>query len=258
MIDNELLKSISRKMVAEPTDYMSSFRKNLQTYIDYKDISLQDIAEDANMSSETLKSLVYGKSMDCKLSTVVALARALHLSIDELVGAGTLSPMMCESIQITRNLPDNYVHFVRWAIRYHEMMLKEKNASIKAVNIMYAECDNAGNLTMNNNFELVDISRMSDDIRYKVFMGIRIPCDNYMPVLSEGDVLLLANDRIPLQNEMVVVVTDGFIRIVKRKVEKLADGTKLARYYSIRNGSCLSDENSVDEIVGYVVKIYRI
>ena len=257
VLKNELLKKLSRKMVADPEDYMKSFRTNLQTYIDEKDISLADIAEAAGMSIETIKTLVYGKAADCKLSTAVNLARALNLSVDELVGTGTLSEKMRESIQITRNLPDNYVHFVRWAIRYHEMMLSGKKVTKKAVNIMYTECANNGNLIMNNNFELVDISDIQDDQRYKIFMGIRIPCEHYMPVLFEGDVLMLATDRNPLQNETVVVVNNGYISIVKRKEEKNEKGEHVARYYSIRNGQLLGDENSIEDVVGYVVKVCR-
>lgn len=253
-MQDELLKKLSKKMVAQPDNYMESFRKNLLTYVEHKDISISDIAEESGLSIETIKTLMYGKGTDCKLSTAVSIARALHISVDEIVGCGTISPTMCESIQITRNLPDNFVHFVRWAIRYHERMLKEKKASIKAINVMLAECSRNGNLSMNNNFELMDISNIEDYIRYKVFMGIKIPCEHYMPVLNEGDILLLANDRNPLQNETVVVVTKGFIRIVKRKEEKLSDGTKKASYYSIRNGQFLADETDVEEIIGYVAK----
>ena len=213
---NEQLKKLSKKMVAEPENFMHSFRKNLQVYIDEKDISLADIASEADISVETLKTLIYGKGEDCKLSTAVALAKALHLSVDELVGSGTLSAPMRESIAITRNLPDNFVSFLRWAIRYQERALSENKISKKAVNVMYAECCEDGNLKMTNNYNLVDISDFPDDKRYKIYMGIKIPCEHYMPVFSEGDVLLLANDRKPMQNERVVVVNNGFLRVVRR------------------------------------------
>jgi len=250
---SQLLRELSRKLVVEPTDYMSSFRKNLQMYIDDKNISLASISEAADISPETIKTLLYGKANDCKLSTAIAIARALEISVDELVGAGTLDPVVCESIQITRNLPERLVYFIRWAIRYHERQLNEKIITVKAINVMTADCTNAGNLLMTNNFDLIDFPDLEDYIRYKAFMGIRIPCNNYMPVLSEGDVLLLANDRNPLQNEMVVAETKGFIRIVRRK-EEVVDGVKKARYYSIRNGQFIADEDSFDEVVGYVVK----
>lgn len=232
---------------------MKSFRTNLRTYVDEKDISLENISEQANISVETLKTLLYGKSNDCKLSTAVALARALEISIDELVGAGTIDPMVCESIQITRNLPDMLVYFLRWAIRYHEKMLKEHKITTKAINVMQPEFTSAGNLVLTNNFDLVDFPNLPDAISYKVFMGFRIPSDTYMPAFAEGDILLLANDRNPLQNETVLVSSKGYAKIVKRK-EEYVDGCKVAKYYSIRNNSFLTTEADADDIIGYVAK----
>lgn len=257
MMKSQLLKELSRKLVAEPTDYMSSFRKNLQMYIDERSISIASISEAAGISQETLKTLLYGKSNDCKLSTAVALAKALEVSVDELVGSGTIPPVVCESIQITRNLPERLVYFIRWAIRYHEKQIVNNIITAKAINVMTAECTNGGNLLMTNNFDLIDFPGLEDYIRYKVFMGLKIPCNNYMPILSEGDVLLLANDRNPLQNEMVVVSTKGFARIVRRK-EEIVNGVRIARYYSIRNQQFLADENTIDEVIGYVVKIVNV
>ena len=253
-MDAKLLNQLTRTMEANPADYMVSFRENLRKYIDHKEISLSDIAEEAGLSSETLKSLVYGDSKDCKLSTVVALARALHISVDELVGCGTISPVMCESIAITRNLPSNFVHFVRWAIRYHERCIHEAKVSKKAVNIMIAEETGEHNITINNNFELMDISDLSDMIRPKIFMGIRIPNDNYMPLVSEGSVLLLANDRKPLPSENVVVISGGFLWIVKREEEKTPNGTKVY-YRSPRDSRYRYDADEIEDILGYVAKI---
>lgn len=253
-MENQLLKELSKNLVAEPTDYMKSLKKNLQMYVDQKEISLSSIAEAADISQDTLKTLLYGRSTDCKLSTVIALSRALNVSVDELVGAGTISEETKKSIQISRNLPERLLYFIRWAIRYHQRQLESKKITSKAINVMTLDCSNNGNLLMSNNFDLLDFKDLEDFVSYKVFMGLKIPCDNYMPVLSKGDVLLLANDRNPLQNEMVVVVTNEYAKIVRRK-EEVINGQKQAVYYSIRNNSFLANEDSIDEVIGYVVKI---
>lgn len=256
MMEDQLLRELSKKLVAEPTNYMKSFRQNLQLFLGHKNMSIASLAEAADISQDTLKTLLYGKASDCKLSTAIALSKAIGISIDELVGAGTISPVVCESIQITRSLPERLVYFIRWAIRYHEKQLNSKKITVKAVNVMAADCSNNGNLLMTNNFDLYDFKDLEGFISYKVFMGIKIPCNNYMPVLSKGDVLLLANDRNPLQNEMVVVVTDNYAKIVRRK-EEIVDGQKTANYYSIRNDHFLSKESSSDEIIGYVIKVVQ-
>lgn len=256
MLQSELLKKLSKKMVTEPDNYMSSLRQNLQIFLGEKGMSMAELSEAAGISVETLKTILYGKSEDCKLSTVIALAKALNISIDELTGAGTLPEVVKESIQITRNLPDTHVYFIRWAIRFHERMLSEKKITCKAINVMTPEYTKNGNIRLSNNFNLYDIGDLEEYIRYKVFMGIVVPCDNYMPVLAKGDILLLANDRSPLQEDMVVVVTDGFAKVVNRREEKI-DGKKIAKYYSIWSGQLIGEESDIEEIIGYVAKVQR-
>lgn len=249
---NELLKSLSKKLVANPTNYMESFRENLHMYVDEKAIKLKDIAEESDIPFETLKSFIYGDSKDCKLSTAVSLARALGVSVDELIGSGTLSPKMRESIAIIRNLPANYVYFVHWCINYHEMMLKEKKTSVKAIDIMYPEYVN-DTLKLTNNFELLDISDLEDSLRQKIFMGIRITCDNYMPLYSPYDVILIANDRPPKSGEHVVITRKQTMWIVTTKKE----GDKL-HYYSIRDKKLRGTQENVDEVVGYVAAVHSL
>lgn len=257
MLRNELLKQLSKKMVAEPDNYMVSFRKNLLTYIEEKEIRLSDIAEASGLSIETLKTLVYGSAGDCKLSTAVALARALQISVDELVGSGTISQPMRESIYTVRNMPENFVHFFRWCIKYHEKCLNDIHPKKRAINIMYAECMHDGNLMMTNNFEIEDISDMPDSKRYKIFMGIRVPCEHYMPFFREGDIMYIARDRRPLQSENVVVVNDGFIRLVKWREEKDKNGEKKVAYYSLNKNAFLAYKEEVDDVIGYIVDIKR-
>lgn len=254
---SEQLKKLSRKMVTNQQDFMVSFRKNLQVYLNEKDISLHDIAEAADISTETLKTIVYGDSHDCKLSTVIALSRALEISIDELVGAGTLQDEVRESIGISRNLPKNYLNFVRWAIRYHERMVEERNISEKAITVMIAELNNEGNILLTNNFDMLDISDIPELIRPKTFMGIKLPTDGYMPHYDEGDILLIANDRKPMPSETAVIIYGGFLWLAKRKID-IINGEKVANYYSIRDGKFRVSEKDIDEIIGYVSKVTRL
>lgn len=252
MINNELLKRLSGNLVASPDDYMSSLRHNLLMYTYDKNITLHDISEDAQISFETLKSLVYGYSRDCKLSTVIALARALHVSVDELVGCGTIDPVVCQSMQICRNMPVSYVRFVRWAIRYHQKMLCENKATDKSINVMLPTVTNEGNIVLSNSFRLMDISNISEIIRPKIFMGVEMPCDNYMPRYGSGDILLIANDRSPMPSETVVIIVGGYMWLANRKIDTTESGDKIAGYYSIRDGQFRVSESNISQLIGYV------
>lgn len=253
MLDNNHLRKLSRDLISEPDDFMHSFRKNLFMYIERKDITLAEVAEAADIPFSTLRAFLYGDSKDCHLSTAVKLARVLCVSVDELVGSGTISPQTCESLQLVRQLPESFTHFVRWSIHFHYDMLTSEKVSQKAIEVMMAECADNGNLKMTNDLEIMDVSDLNDDIRPKVFMGIRIPCDHYAPHYFAGDILLIANDRSARNDERVVIVVGDNMWILRRK-EELVNGEKKVNYYSIRDGRLRTSEDRASLVIGYVAK----
>lgn len=237
-------------------DMMKSLRDNLQFYMGEKNLSVHQLAENANISYETLKSLIYGKAKDCHISTAVALAKSMGISIDELINAGTIEPVVLESFKICRRLPFNYLRFVRWAIRYHARMMEVDKSLHKSVNVIIAESTNEGNIILSNNFEIVDISNMPEIVRPKIFMGIKLPSDNYMPKYGQNDILLIANDRNPLPSEVSVITLGGFIWLAKRVVDGNDEkGNPIVNYYSIRDGKFRVSEVAIDESIGYIAGV---
>ena len=254
MMNKEKLKKISKNLSANSDDFMSAFRKNMFMYIEEKDITIKEISEEADVPFSTLNTLLYGNSKDIKLSTAVKLARALDVSIDELIGAETINEVSRESISICRNLPDNAVYLIRWYIRYIDSLNKKNEPNKRYVSVMELECNHNGNLKITTNYRHIDITDIGEEYRSKVFFGITMPCDNYMPIYSPYDILLVANDREPYCNENSLLRIDGQLRIAKRRVEN-----GLAKYYSIRDGKFRINENDVDEVIGYIAcKIDRI
>ena len=247
MLEKEKLKKISKNLSANRDDFISTFRHNLFMYIDEKDITIKDISEKANVPFSTLNTFLYGDSKDIKLSTAVKLAHALNVSIDELVGADTINEVSRESIAICRNLPDNALYLIRWYIRYIDSLNKKNEPHRRYVSVMELECNHNGNLKITTNYRHIDITDISEEYRSKVFFGITIPCEHYMPIYSPYDILLIANDRNAKINENVLIRTDGNLFIAKRKVEN-----GIVKYYSIRDGKFRLSEDEVDEVIGYI------
>lgn len=129
-MEKEKLNKLSLNLSSDDKNYMSAFRKNLFMYVEEKDITIKEISEEAGIPFSTLNSFLYGKTNDVKLSTAVKLAKALKISIDELVGAETISDISRESIAICRNLPDNALYLVRWYIRYIDSLNKKNEPPI--------------------------------------------------------------------------------------------------------------------------------
>lgn len=251
-MENEKLKKLSLKLCSDKQNYMSAFRKNIDMYIAEKDITLREIAEKADISFDTLKTFVYGDSKDCKLSTAVKLSRAFHVSIDELVGAETVLPEARECMALYRNLPDNEKYLVRWYVSYINTLNKKNEKGHRYISVMQLECNHNGNLKITTTYSHLDITDIDEEYRYKVFFGIKIPCDHYMPLYSPYDTLLIANDRNPLSSENCLIRMNGNLYIAKRKVEN-----GHVKYFSARNGKNELNENDIDELVGYIAYVVK-
>lgn len=253
-MDEERLRFLSKQLITDTADYMHSFRANLDMYVSQKDITIREIAEEADISLNTLTSLLYGNAKDCKLSTVIALAKALHISLDELIGCGTIPPIAQECLPIVRNLPDNSVYLIHWFIKHQEKLLQGHRGR-RMINVMHPECQGAGNLKPANEFTLLDINDIDSSIRAKIFIGIQLSCDHYMPKYSPYDILLIANDRKPLLSDNCIILVDGYIYIAKRK-EETENGVNTVKYYSIRDGKLRLYEDEIDELIGYIAATY--
>ena len=249
-LKNEKLKKMSLNLCASKHDYMKSFRKNVDMYISEKDITLREVAEIADMPFDTLKNFLYKDSADCKLSTAVKLARAFNVSVDELIGAETINEVSRESIAICRNLPDNALYLIRWYIRYIDSLNKKNEPHRRYVSVMELECNHNGNLKITTNYRHIDITEICEEYRSKVFFGITMPCEHYMPTYSPYDILLIANDRNAQGKENSLLRIDKNLYIARRNVEN-----GVAKYYSIRDGKFRINESDVDEVIGYIAHV---
>lgn len=114
-----------------------------------------------------------------------------------------------------------------------------------------------GRLNPTNVFEPLNIDILSDNVKSKVFIGIRITCEDYMPHYSPYDTLLLANDREAYVQERCVILYYGKILIVT-KTERIENDKKIIEYVGIRDKNIIIKEQDIDTIMGYVVCTYNL
>jgi len=257
MLDKKNLNEMSNNLIIRPNDYMTAFRRNVSMYINRKEITLQEVAELADISLSTLKSFLYGDSKDCSLSMAVKLSKVFGISVDELIGAGTLAEQTCNSLQTLRQMPESFTHFLRWEIHFHHNMMITKKVKDKLVDVMIAKVGENGNMLHTNNMDVYDVSHLSDGIKPKVFMGIKIPNNMYNPEYFQGDILLLANDRAPFDGERVVICYAENMWILECRYERGDNGKMTTSYYSIRDGGKRATEEQVQFIMGYIAKVER-
>lgn len=247
MINQEEFKKLSTNLTTNRNDYMSAFRKNIDYYMDYGGITLKELSEMSHVPYSTLNSFLYNQQNDIRLSTVIKLATFLGVSIDELVGAETIQEATRESMKLCRKLPEHDLYLVRWFIKYLDRANKECAPNKRFLSVMKLECNGNGNLKITSDYVKLDITNLDPEIKGKVFFGITMPCEHYMPIYSPYDVLLIANDRFPRKTENCLIQVNKILHIAKRITEN-----GLIKYYSIRDGKYRIDEKDVDDLIGYV------
>ncbi len=241
----------SSDLVTNPQNYMESFRKNLDILIDDYDYSIRELSEKADMSFETLKSFIYGDAKDCKLSTAVKLSKVFGISIDELVGAGTIDDNSKECLVMSRNMPDYVRYLIRSFIRHQHKIHSRLDPKSINIPVLMPECSN-GYLPTTNITSTVCIDHLTNNLKSKVMLGLQIPCEHYEPYYMPNEILLLSADRGALNGEKCVLSYKGnyFIAIKRIYIE---DGVKKWKYISIMDVQTEILPNDIDDKYGYVV-----
>lgn len=249
MFKKEVLKNIALNLVLkkENQTYSDCLRENLDLFLEHKDITIAKLSEAADISMDTLKTILYGKGKTCTVSTAAALANVLGVTVDELIG--NMNKGTSKSLRTYESLPDRSRMLVDWFIKYQKFIQTE-HPDKKMITIINPECSDNGNLKLTHEYEPYDISNIGAEYEYKVFCGIKIPCNHYVPYYMKGDILLVANDRDAKPNEKSVVIVDGNILIISRKIE---NGE--VKYYGARDGFLRPIESSKVQVLGYVVKV---
>ncbi len=248
---NEKNNFSTENLVSNPTNFVDSFRKNIFYLMEVRDLSIRELAEKADMPFETLKSFLYGSSKDCKLSTAVKLAKAFELSIDALVGAETMNPLSKESLSICRKMPDYVVYLIRSFIRHQYQLHSKFDANSINIPVLLPECQ-GGYLQTTNVTDTVCIDHLTDGLKSRICMGLKIPCEHYEPFYMPNEIILLAADRECQHNERCVVSYKGNL-FLARKLFFIENGEKKFKYVSLLDGKHEILPRNIDDKLGYIV-----
>lgn len=249
MLKREKIREISLNFISDKDDVMSAFRKNCFMIIEQKGTTIKAWAEAANVSFATLNNFLYGNTKTCDIMLPVKLARAAGVTVDELLGAETMSEGTRECVSKCRIMPFHFVNLARSYIR-HIFKLFINTASPEPRLIMLPEC-RRGHLQTTNVTEEIDVSHLQRSTISRVAHGLKIPCDHYEPYFFKDEIILLGADRDGQDGEMCVISYEGEYYIVRKKMY-ISDGKKNWKYMSLfTNREFLRED--IDDKLGYVV-----
>ena len=245
-------KNLEKKLVKNPQNPTSALRQNVDILMDIYGYTISQTAEKANISLETFKAFFYGKSDECRLSTAIKLSKVFGMSVDELVGAETISNDMEEYINMYKKLPEYSQYLVKYFIRHQNNIYQQREVfGKKVISVLKPQCIDSY-LHTTNVTEPLCVEHLNADIKAKVALGIKIPCEHYMPIYSPYDILLLAADREAHNGERCVIERNNKLFIVEKKIY-IKDGVKRSDYVSLMNSRFIIPDTEIDEKVGYIV-----
>ena len=241
-MQREKLLEIQENLVTDRENFLSAFRQNMFLYLSQKEITIREISESSGVSFSTLNNVLYGKSDDMKLSTVVPIARALNVSVDELIGSGTIDEDLASILSPCRSLSPKDKYFIRWYADYLKESEKGFTEKEKTITVMKL----SDNMELTNDCKKIEISSLESRLYSTIFFGISVSKSDYMPLFSPFDTLLIANDRNPRISEICVIRVQNFIRFYR----------KIGSFFcSLKNDKPVLKDNEIDDFIGYVACI---
>lgn len=249
----EYQKKFTGNLFENQENYMESFRKNIDLCMDITGLKIREVAELADIPYGTFNTFLYGNAEDCKLSTAVKLARVFGLSVDEMVGAGTIDPITRESLSICRNLPEHALYLIRYFIRHQNKIYEQQEPGKKTISLLKPQTVR-NRLVTTNVTEPLCIDHLPESIKASVYVGILIPegCDHYMPYYAPEEIILIAADRDAVDRERCVVTHEGRIFIVTKR-SYIEQGIKKWKYVALMNEKIVIPQSEIDDKVGYIV-----
>lgn len=195
------------------------FRQNLKDKLQRSKISLSYLSAQADISEDTLRSIIYGKSQDIKLSSILKIARVLDCSLDSLIGRSLYSIREENIIKQLRNLSEHSLRTVQTLIDLEEKTTLHNSITNKETISVLIPTGNLkdGIFYDNSRFETLDITNYPQELKDSIAFGMKIISSHFEPIYFMNDILLLSLDNAPEINDITLSVNNEG-RIFLRKL----------------------------------------
>ncbi len=193
------------------------FLNNINYFLSKKNWTIKNLSDYSNLPYESIKKLVNGKVDNPTIYTVYNVANALGCSIDFLLGKSNISNVT------SANLPLRTFSLLEEIINI-ETQLSIENQKGNILNIpVFVPTGRMNDGLIFDSFvtESIDISdsyRESQDI---IMCGIKITSSYFSPTYLNNDVLLIARDRYPHQDEIGIFLVNNRFYIRKYSYDNI-------------------------------------
>lgn len=215
-----------------------------------KNMTIQQLADMANLPVETVKNIYYGKTNDPKVSTVLAIANAFHISVNCLMGQCQHTAEERKLLQYYRLCGGHGKSLIALTARHEATVSKnerEHRDKHKIPCLIPSGRINHGFAYTDS--EVVEI----ETVKPNAYVAIKIVSNSYVPAYCKGDILLL-EDRYPDHGERAVFVKEG-VGYIRKFIEE--DGKYILRCVAGHREDIVLKSLDVVECVGTCIGVSR-
>lgn len=215
-----------------------------------KGMTMQQLADKANLPIETVKNVYYGKTSDPKISTVMSIADAFNLSVNCLMGHCPHTHEEKRLLQYYRLCGNHGRSLVELVARHEATVSKlEREHTDKHMVPCLIPAGRINHGFAYTDSEVVEISTTKPN----AYVAIKIISNSYAPAYLKGDILLL-EDRYPDHGEKAVFVKEG-VGYIRKFLEE--DGKYILRCVAGHREDIILEDLEVVECVGTCIGVAR-
>lgn len=179
----------------------------LNELLEENKISWQELAEIADIPVETMRNIYYGKVRDPKISTMLAISKALHVSINYLIGDRIYTHNEEKILTCYRKCGNHGKSVIMLVAEYEAFTAlaeRDKVGRHKVPCIVpNKKVEDGMKYSTYDNMEIYTVQR-------DAYLAIVVPNNSWAPVYCMNDILLLEK-RFPNDGENALFTVDNCI-----------------------------------------------
>lgn len=174
-----------------------------------RNLSIQQLAEMADVPFETMKNIFYGRVQDPKVSTMMNISRALDVSVNYLMGERFFSDAEKELIKNYRKCGNHGKSILQMIGRFEAAAAKKERDAFGKRRILCLVP--MGYVYDGAKYSTCDLTEAYTD-NPKAYLAVQLVNNCFAPVYCYGDKILL-EDRFPVSGERAIFVRDDIVYI---------------------------------------------
>ena len=200
---------------------IEDFRLRLRNRLRERKLTLNALSVQADLSEDTLRSIIYGKSQDIKLTTIIKIANVLQCPLDDLVGRSLYSNDIKDITNRLCHLPNRSIKAIRFILELEENTVLQKSSLGTDILQIVLPTGNMkdGMFYDNCTYEELDISEYPPSLKQKADIGFKIISRSYEPVYYPNEILLLTCKTLPEYQDTVLFIDQSGKLYLRRFLE---------------------------------------